>query len=89
AVTADILEKIERIFGIHGVDVLRYDDKRRGVSRHILIRAGALAAVALAGDVTAESWLRDFLQAQEPVAKLGRLLLMPTANAPQGFVAAG
>ena len=89
AVAADVLEKIEYLFGIQGTDVLRYDDKRRGMARHILAREGALAAVALAGDVSAEGWLRDFLQAQEPVARLGRLLLMPTTTAPQGFKARG
>lgn len=89
AVAIDILEKIEQLFGIKGTDVLRYDDKRRSVSRHILVKEGGLAAVALAGDVSAEAWLRDFLQAQEPVARLGRLLLMPSSTAPQGFAARG
>jgi assimilatory nitrate reductase catalytic subunit len=89
AVATEVLEKIEKLFAIVGAEVLRYDDKRRGNSRHILVRDGGLAAVALAGDVSAEGWLNAYLQAQEPVAKLGRLLLMPSTTAPQGFAMRG
>lgn len=85
AAAPELLQKIEALFGIHGATVLRYDDARRGNARHILVKEGTLAAVALAGDVSAESWLHAYLLAQEPVAKLGRLLLMPSTSAPQGF----
>ncbi|MFZ6656684.1 molybdopterin-dependent oxidoreductase [Undibacterium sp. TJN19] len=89
AVATELLEKIEKLFAIEGAEILRYDDRRRGNSRHILVRDGGLAAVALAGDVSAEGWLNAYLQAQEPVAKLGRLLLMPSTTAPQGFTLRG
>ena len=85
----ELIKKIETLFGIVGADVLRYDDTKRGNARHILIRNGALAAVVLAGDTSAESWLKAYLLDQEPVAKLGRLLLMPSTSAPQGFTPRG
>jgi assimilatory nitrate reductase catalytic subunit len=81
----ELLQKIEALFGIHGATVLRYDDTRRGNARHMLLKDGALQAVALAGDISAESWLKAYLLGHEPVAKLGRMLLMPSSSAPQGF----
>ena len=54
-----------------------------------MIKDGALAAVVLAGDTSAESWLKAYLLDQQPVAKLGRLLLMPSTSAPQGFTPRG
>jgi assimilatory nitrate reductase catalytic subunit len=43
------------------------------------------AAVALAGDISAEHWLRQYLEQESPVATLGRRVLMPSTKAPQGF----
>ncbi|RZI41898.1 nitrate reductase [Herbaspirillum sp. HC18] len=87
--TTGLVNEIEEQFGIAGTDVLRYDDHRRGNSRHILVRDGRLAAVSLAGDTSAENWLKDYLEGELPVAALGRLLLVPSSNAPDGFKARG
>ncbi len=76
-------------FGLDHSEVLRYDDARRAVSRRVRVDEGTLAAVALAGDVAAERWLRAFLEDGHPVSALGRLLLQPTAQTPQGFKARG
>lgn len=76
---------IQQAFGLDTADVLRYDDKRRSVWRRVRVADGKLAAVSLAGDVTAERWLRAFLEEGHPVSALGRQLLQPTAQAPQGF----
>jgi assimilatory nitrate reductase catalytic subunit len=85
AAARELVQKIEALFGIEGASVLRYDDARRGNARHILVRDGRLAAVALSGDTSAEHWLKEYLENEQPVASLGRLLLMPSAKAPQGF----
>ena len=87
--TPELLARIESLFGIVGDQVLRYDDRRRGNARHIRVRDGALAAVALTGDISAEGWLKDYLESEKPVAALGRLLLMPSAQAPAGFQSRG
>ncbi|GAB3547587.1 nitrate reductase [Noviherbaspirillum agri] len=83
--SAELVREIETRFGIAGADVLRYDDARRGNARHILVRDGKLAAVSLSGDISTEHWLKDYLEGGQPVAALGRLLLTPSAKAPQGF----
>jgi assimilatory nitrate reductase catalytic subunit len=87
--TADVTAKIEAEFGLVGAEVLRYDDTKRGNARRMRVKDGKLAAVALAGDTSAEHWLRDYLENEQSVAKLGRLLLMPSNQAPQGFKARG
>ncbi len=85
----ELVKEIEAQFGIAGAGVLRYDDAKRGNARHILVRDGKLAAVALAGDTSAEHWLKEYLEGEQPVAALGRLLLMPSTKAPQGFKSRG
>jgi assimilatory nitrate reductase catalytic subunit len=87
--TPQLSQEIEARFGISGTRVLRYDDARRGNARHILVQDGKLAAVSLAGDTSAENWLKEYLENEQPVATLGRLLLMPSSKAPQGFKARG
>lgn len=89
AAESGLVKEIETLFGIAGQEVLRYDDARRGNARHILIRDGKLAAVALSGDMSAERWLKEYLESGQPVAALGRLLLMPSSKAPQGFKSRG
>jgi assimilatory nitrate reductase catalytic subunit len=86
---AELVAGIEARFGISGASVLRYDDKRRGNSRHILMRDGKLSAVSLVGDTAATQWLKDYLETCQPVAALGRLLLMPSAKPPEGFKSRG
>jgi assimilatory nitrate reductase catalytic subunit len=85
----EVTGKIESLFGIEGAGMLRYDDTRRGNARHLRIQDGKLSAVALAGDMSAEHWLKEYLQAEQPVAALGRLLLMPSSRPPQDFKARG
>ncbi|MEB0137041.1 molybdopterin-dependent oxidoreductase [Actimicrobium sp. CCC2.4] len=87
--TPELIAEIEALFGITGPMVLRYDDKRRGNARHIVVSDGTLQALSLAGDVAAERWLREYLETEQPVAALGRLLLQPSAVAPQGFKSRG
>ncbi|TFV86736.1 nitrate reductase, partial [Oxalobacteraceae bacterium OM1] len=86
---AALVRDIEARFGLEGREVLRYDDTRRGVSRRIALQDGKLRAVTLAGDVAAESWLREYLESEQPVTSLGRMLLMPTAKPPSGFTPRG
>jgi assimilatory nitrate reductase catalytic subunit len=89
AAPPELIAGIEQKFGIAGTQVLRYDDTRRGNSRRVLVHDGKLAAVALAGDLSAEHWLKQYLESEQPVAALGRMLLMPSSQAPQGFKARG
>ena len=85
AAQPELLREIEALFGIAGSQVLRYDDSRRGNARRILLADGKLAAVALAGDIAAGTWLRQTLSEEALVAPFGRQLLSSSSSAPQGF----
>jgi assimilatory nitrate reductase catalytic subunit len=88
-VAADVLASIDRHFGLSGHDVARYDDPKRGIGRRVRVEGGRLVAVRLSGDVSAEAWLRDWLTSGHEVSALRSLLLVPTSQAPRGYVARG
>ena len=78
------IHAIDRLFGLDGNDVARYDDSRRAIGRRIRIAGNQLNAVRLSGDLSGEAWLRDWLTASRDVATLGPLLLLPSPFAPDG-----
>lgn len=79
AIDNRITEQIENMMGIRGAAVLRYDDKKRGNSRHILLASNehgnAIQGFALAGDTGAEPWLRRLLNDHEVIEETKSLLL--------------
>jgi assimilatory nitrate reductase catalytic subunit len=85
----ELIREIEYRFGLEGESVLRYEDRKRGNSRCIRAEGGKLSAVSLAGDTSAEHWLKEYLQNEHSVDGLGRMLLIPSAKAPQGFKSRG
>ena len=82
----EALERVERLLGLHGPEVLRYEDRRRGQRRAMRLVADGkdtrLEAFALAGDASAEAWVRALLQQRLPAQAFGRALLSPGAKAP-------
>jgi len=90
---AGMLEKIEGILGLGGADVLRYADRKKGQHRTArLVRHGEkaeLAGFVLAGDVSAQAWIRTLLQDELPAQSYGRLLLLPGAKAPVALQSRG
>jgi len=86
-----LVERIETLLGLNTPGTLRYADKRRQQRRSArLQRVGddtTLEAFLLAGDTSAESWIRTLLQDELPAGRFGRLLLMPGAAAPVAVVA--
>lgn len=94
AATSELLAEIEAQLDLVGGDVMKYDDRKRGHTRRIKVSRNVdgtpvLRAVALAGDISAEVWLKEYLQAEQSVQTLGRLLLLPSATPPAGFQARG
>jgi assimilatory nitrate reductase catalytic subunit len=93
APSAGLLEKIESILGLDGGDSLRYADRKKGQHRTArLLRDGAqarLAGFVLAGDVSAQAWIKTLLQDELPAQAYGRLLLLPGAQAPLALPARG
>jgi assimilatory nitrate reductase catalytic subunit len=89
----ELLARIEALFHLSGADALRYVDKRKGQRRVArLARHGAdarLEAFLLAGDTSAEAWIKTLLQDELPAQAYGRLLLSPGAKAPVAVQARG
>jgi assimilatory nitrate reductase catalytic subunit len=86
APAGELLVRIETLLGLTGADVLRYADPRRGQRRAMrLARHGEnaqLEAFVLAGDTSAQAWIRTLLQDELPAQAYGRLLLSPGAKPP-------
>lgn len=82
----ELVMQVENTLGLGGADVLHYADKRRGQRRTMrLAHAGEqtrLEGFVLAGDISAETWIKPLLQDELPAQAYGRLLLVPGARAP-------
>jgi assimilatory nitrate reductase catalytic subunit len=82
----EVLQRIEELLGLSGNDALRYADRKKGQRRAMrLVRkeGGAqLEGFVLAGDTSAEPWIKTLLQDELPAQAYGRLLLVPGATAP-------
>ncbi len=83
----DSLARIEALLGLSGSDTLRYEDRKRGQRRAArLVRMSdgnaRLQGFVLAGDVSAEAWIKTLLQDELDATSYGRLLLSPGAKAP-------
>ncbi len=81
-----LLEQIEKLLNLDGATVLRYADKKKGQRRSVhLVRKdeqAMLEGFMLAGDTSAQSWIKTLLQDELPAQAYGRLLLSPGAKAP-------
>ncbi len=88
-----VLARIEALLALSGADTLRYADARRGQRRAVrLVRDGLdarLDGFLLAGDTSAQAWIKTLLQDQLPAQAYGRQLLRPGAAAPIGIAARG
>jgi assimilatory nitrate reductase catalytic subunit len=90
----DSLVQIETLLALSGPDTLRYEDKKRGQRRAArLVRAAdstvQLQGFILAGDTSAQAWIKTLLQDQLDASAYGRLLLSPGAKAPVAIQSKG
>ncbi|MGA8514279.1 MAG: molybdopterin-dependent oxidoreductase, partial [Burkholderiaceae bacterium] len=90
----DSLAQIEALLGLSGADTLRYEDKKRGQRRAArLVRTAQgkaeLQGFILAGDTSAQAWIKTLLQDQLDAQAYGRLLLSPGAKAPVAIQSKG
>jgi assimilatory nitrate reductase catalytic subunit len=83
------LDEIEALLGLQDATAdkpLRYEDRRRGQRRTMQLAAhGAdqrLTGFLLAGDTSAESWIRPLLQDELPAQAFRRHLLVPSRKPP-------
>jgi len=94
-----VLTAIEGLLGLGGNDVLRYADKKRGQRRAVQLTHAAnagnakgearLNAFVLAGDTSAQSWIKTLLQDELPAQAYGRMLLVPGAKPPVALQSRG
>ena len=89
----ELLVELERVLGLNTPDVLRYADRKKGQRRTVkLLRKGdnvELVGFALAGDTSAQAWIKTLLEGEMPAQAYGRLLLMPGAKPPVAVNARG
>jgi assimilatory nitrate reductase catalytic subunit len=82
----EVLQRLEALFALASPDTLRYADKRKGQRRSIRVRREGtdmkLDGLLLAGDTSAEAWLKALLLQDLPAQAYGRQLLAPGAKAP-------
>ncbi len=82
----EVVARIEALLGLDAADTLRYADRKKGQRRAMrLARNGEqarLEAFVLAGDTSAQAWVKTLLQEELPAQAYGRLLLVPGAKAP-------
>ena len=91
----ELLAQLESIVGLDGKGSLRYADKKRGQHRVAQLappgnnckdskdgNRSELQGFLLAGDISAEAWIKIVLQDELPAQSYGRLLLLPGAKAP-------
>ena len=88
-----LLERIESILGLGAPGVLHYSDKQRNQRRSMRVEPNGgdarLEGFMLAGDISAEAWVRPLLQDELPAKAYGRLLLIPGAKAPVAVASRG
>ncbi len=93
ACSSDLIARIEALMGVDGADVLRYQDQHRGQRRAMRMSRDSdglrLTAFVLAGDVSAEAWIRPLLQGELLTDAYGRALLSPGAVPPVAIEAKG
>ncbi|MES2091988.1 MAG: molybdopterin dinucleotide binding domain-containing protein, partial [Pseudomonadota bacterium] len=88
-----VIHRIETLLGIDGLDVLRYQDRKRGQRRAMRMARSAeglkLQAFVLAGDISAEAWIRPLLQDELAADAYGRALLSPGSTPPVAIQSKG
>ena len=85
----EVLQRVEQLLGLDGLEVIRYEDKRRQQSRTLQLQrtdAGALRleALLLAGDTAAGTWLAQLLTQELAPPQPLQLLLTQGARPPGG-----
>jgi assimilatory nitrate reductase catalytic subunit len=80
-----LVAEIDGCLDMDGEAALAYTDARRGVSKRICLRDGALEAVRLVGETAAAEWLKDVMSEGRPLdGVLRRWLLAPLSAPPMG-----
>jgi len=89
----ELIARIEAALGLDTQEVLHYADKRRGQRRSMRLATvngdTRVEGFLLAGDISAQAWVKPLLQDELPAQAYGRLLLVPGGQAPVALVSRG
>lgn len=91
---AELLGQIESLLQLDGPLVVRYADPRQGQRRAARLARTAdgnatLEGFLLAGDTSAQSWIKTLLQDEQPAQVYARALMVPGAKPPVAVVSRG
>jgi assimilatory nitrate reductase catalytic subunit len=78
----ELIDAIDRAFGLDEGGAIRYEDPKRAIGRRIALADGAIRAVRLSGDTRSERWLKDYWERAAAVEDLRRYLLLPVESPP-------
>jgi assimilatory nitrate reductase catalytic subunit len=83
--SADVITQLDNLLGmIEGAPMLNYDDKKRNVSKRILVENGQVTGVRLIGETLAADWLKQVMQQGEFTDELRKWALAPLSTPPSG-----
>jgi len=89
----EVVQQVQAVLGVTGVDVISYTDALRSQWRAArLIETDTqtqLEAYVLAGDARAHAWMATLLQESQPTHAYGRAILVPGATPPMAVVSRG
>ena len=88
-----VLAELAQILGLNSSESLHFSDQKKGQRRtaRLVRHAGhaELQGFLLAGDTSAEAWIKTLLLDQLPAQSYGRLLLVPGAKPPMAVQSRG
>uniref|UniRef100_UPI0025B9A7E8 molybdopterin dinucleotide binding domain-containing protein n=1 Tax=Acidithiobacillus sp. TaxID=1872118 RepID=UPI0025B9A7E8 len=74
----------DQVLGMDGIDILDYDDGRRGVRKRLCIRGNQLHAARLFGEDATRDWLRELLLSAADVQSYRHALFAPKVPVDMG-----
>ncbi len=88
AISQHVIDALDALFGIDTA-ALEFSDATSGVSRAMKVEGGKLIAMRLAGDISGQDWLGEWLESRVDIGSLGYRVLAGGSARPLGTSARG
>ena len=92
-ISAEVVASVARLLSVGGPEAMTFDDASQHQHRAMRLRqtedGPRLVGIVIAGDASAEAWLKPLLQDDQSVASYGSALLVPGATPPVAVVSKG
>nr|WP_245851361.1 nitrate reductase [Pseudomonas segetis] len=85
----ELLASIDRLLSIDSAMVLAYDDPKRAIGKRVRLDSGRIIALRLAGETSAQDWLKSMWREAQTDDQLRRWLLAPLSAAARQGSSAG